>query len=360
MKNIKILENIIFSTLLGAYVVFMFIIFFNFVEPAFTGVTNERVGADSLTYIQVAKSLEETGDLRLESFIRLGGNFLGPTATLWIFDYNYFYIFLFNLLLFLGFLILVIVKLKVSKIPIMIFIIFNPLVTFSVLTVNKEIFSILGIGFLIYYTKKRSLLSIIVAIFFSIFARWQQLLVCLVVLAYFNFGFLNRIKMTYFTVIILLTASLSLVLFSSNISNLVDENQDYVTSQYSALNSLLPSLNRLQSQGFYFLAFPIKLFFNLIGNLSRIQDTFNLSNDIDFYNRIQIFHQIAMLIVIIIAFYKQIFYKKHFLTLTLLIYCIVFTINPTINYRYYLPVYFLLILSSYSPSREIELSSGLK
>jgi hypothetical protein len=351
MSYTRLLDNIAYLIL----VAFLFLILLyanvNFVVPEMNGEVYYRLGADSLTYQQIAQNTSNSGGILNNSLIGVGINYLAPVTLIIFTNFNYTHIFVINFLCLTLCIFLTIRSFTfLNRWYFTLLIFLNPLMSLSLITVNKEIFGVLSICLALFSLKltgKPLLFVAFFAIFVGFFARWQQGAVVLIFYASIllrRSGFFYKIsKSNWKTIsVILIASSIIFPFLASYFSVFYDQTQENVITQSGRLGGLLPLMNDLQNKFLYIIIAPAKILFNYFGNLTQITSLFLPSeNEVDFYNSMQIFHQILMLIIVVMFFIRKQYQKNKEIILFIGIYSILYSLNYFIAYRYFFPLYFI-------------------
>lgn len=207
------------------------------------------------------------------------------------------------------------------------------------LSVNKEVISILAIACLLVSVKKMEKKYYFMASLISIFVRWQLFAF---VVAFFIFkAFLKKNKKLSLILLIVI-ASFMYVQLSIFDLNAIDSGKTNTESWDGS--GLWGLFLQLQDAGLYFLIFPLKIVHSNFGILYYFSYIFNIPNN-QFYNYFII--NLSCLYLLILTFYNFI-KKQYFINIELLyivlFYCIFFGVTPIYAPRYFFPVHILLAL----------------
>lgn len=342
LRNYNLIKRSIF---IGFYVLLLIITFIEVVEPSLQGNTELRVGADSLTYIQAAKWVDKS-----ENLVSVSNNLFGPVLILWIFENNFFAVVIFNSIL------LILALLFLSKdFPhidkILFLILLNPILFFSLLTPNKEIFSFLGISLFACFLKNNNKKILFMSLIASTFARWHQAIFLLLFLLW-NSQFNPLYKRRLLSLIALVFIISILYPYLFNQLTFLDSNiEASIDNEFaqSITGGTTLYLNNLQNNFLFFAALIPKIFITYFGiiwkNIPQMIFDIELINNDDLYNNyIMLGHQIYTIIIL------PILINKHRLSLNsdnvylAIFLTILFSATPFIQIRYIFPVYLLLCL----------------
>ena len=214
----------------------------------------------------------------------------------------------------------------------------------SLMSVNKEILSLLFFALLVAYFKNNNMLYLLLCFLLSFIVRWQLtifLLVYLVLTSPVLKMNENRFKALVFFVLILSVLYIGIFqevqVFEDTAAHFAD-----IDIQGSGLFVLL---NEIQAKYGYFIVVIPKIFQNLFGGVIRISTAFDWS---DFYNNFIVLLQciylslLALLLVIRkkVDMYNDIYYLA-------IVYCVLFALSPIIQNRYFfiVSVMFAFLLS---------------
>jgi hypothetical protein len=221
---------------LALYLVFTFVLFFSWVEPSLRGTGPWRIGADSGTYQDIADVFSDDSVLLSPT-----QNLLGPVLlAIWL--KSSFLIALFNT----GLLVVSLLMLRRTRLWVFLFwVLWNPLTFSALTTLNKEIFALLSAVSFWRWLQHKRWTWICIALLSSCFTRWEQFVVIILFLS------MLRIKHRGYAIILLLIVLSAACYLGGRL--LVS---DYPIGAQSAVTD---ALTWVSLQGFYFLAFPIRL-----------------------------------------------------------------------------------------------------
>jgi hypothetical protein len=314
-----------------------------------------HVGIDSLQNEIKFQFYADSGtyhrDLENASFsagelVQLFKNFLGPWLILKLAQNNYYIVLCVNILIF-WFSVEMIVRAAQAKRGILyILLLANPVTLSSLLSVNKEIISLLAVALLIYSFAKGVRWGIFLTLVASVLVRWQLSGFCLVaILAFSNVNPLRK-KRLFFCMFLLCVAS-GLAVAMSSVINQVDgfnlEGQGY--NGYGFFNHLVEG----QKIGLYWLVFipkSLHLLFGLGLHMDRLVNPVNLYNDVW-----QLLHSTAMLLVFLMLCIGRRIHVKNDLIFLSIIYLIIFVLSPIYVPRYFYPVYVLWVACLACPGK---------
>lgn len=322
--------NIVLLALVPIY----FLGFFFFGEPSLTGEIAIRTFADSLTYESIAIRSQSQSDLELVS---ASSNLLGPVLLIETLNYNYFYIFLFNLFLVLFSIQLIFRNYRCNIFTFTFFILFNPLVFFSLFNANKEVFIILNVALFIDYMKKNNALVLVGVLILSFFIRWHLTLFFLVLISMYK---LNKSGFSKIWLLIMLLVSLSILFPLMN--NVFGKVIDHALSDEDVGGSgIFTKLNTIQGYfGGYIISFIPKFLQLNLGIISRSDNFLRIDS---FWNyTVLLSHAWMTLFLFMFSAYKKVISIKDDFFYFVVVFAVIFSITPISNVRYFLPMYLIL------------------
>ena len=327
------------SLILFCYLIFIAIYYELFIFHYFDSdnIPNYILDADSFTYIGLNNFYDN-----LSVLLALNPNTLGPVLILRIFNGSTFLIFITNITVFILSYIKITQVYKLNNIVFISLLVLNPLFIPVLTTLNKEIFGFASGIFVLVYIKNKSYLNLFISVLFALLCRWQMIFIVL-----FFLGFKYITKQVHFKrsvgiVILLMLISIVYPYFlSDTISSIADTAT--LDRQQATAGPIINGLNFLQNHYLYFLAVFPKSFFNLVGNVGRVFFVpYNLLflGEKDLYNNIFLLgHQLITLGVIISLTISKKLFKNKDLLLFAILYVMIFSLGPLIQYRYLFPVY---------------------
>jgi hypothetical protein len=310
------------------------------VNPALNGISDVRIWADTKTYIDFAQAYENP-----ENLVTVGANYFGPFYILKLTNFNYALIFACNLALLLLSLKAASSNFQLNKNLFYFLMLINPVTILSVVLLNKEILGLASVCFLLKYLSSRNAFYLALAIILSILTRWQHSFVIIFFVFFFN-KFTTQGTKRSFTAIFGLTLLVSLFfpLLVANFPVFSETNVELLETQKDQVFGLLNIFNSLQNNYLYFFVVLPKTLFNLVGNLSQIflyAFNFQSFEPINFYNIGLLGHQYWMgLTLAFIIFRRKLILDKQLLFF--LVYCVFFSLNYFIQYRYFYPISVIL------------------
>lgn len=332
--------------------------FYLVAEPALLRETFVRIGADSQTYIEIARYLELTGQFTLDNAVSLSFNYFGPVLLLLLTDYNHALIFAINTLVFALSLLALARHYEFHRFWFVALLLLNPITLLSLTTVNKEVLGLAGILYLFVYLRSGRPWHLVLAVGLAAMTRWQQVAFILILLPYLRFLRLDARLFTWGPILALMVAS-AVYPFVSHIFDFTgDTDAINIRNQYAQAGGLVPLLNRLQENFLYWIAFIPKALLNYVGNFPRVVRVFDPNDPADFYNRVLVGHQLAMLVLLVGITLRWRFRFRLLETQIILIYSILYCISLGISYRYFYPIYPMFALLLTLRSGGTHLTSG--
>jgi hypothetical protein len=326
------------------YTLFAFFIFSIFISDDYFTNYFYRFDADAVIYVEIVDRFDD-----YKTLIGLTHSSIGPTLILLLTENNNLTVFFFNISLLI--LIFIVVfksyKDKINKLKFTLLFLINPLLLGSLLTVNKEIIGLLSVAILACYLKTNNKFYFILSLILSFITRWQCFFVF--ILFYLINSRFNPLRNERFKFIILFCIILSAIfpMLSSILSNEIYS----IDEQGDKLFGILEFFYLLQDNYLYILAVIPKMLSNLFGNIFRIFTIITNPDNIDFtdvYNKVFILgHQLVMFFMVIYFMIKKKLGFKSDLFYFAIFYLIIFSLSPSIQYRYMYPLYvlFCIILS---------------
>jgi len=319
---------------LTAYILLSFAFYIYVAEPALIGETDFRVWADADLYEVTADLYEGVSDL-----IGIDTNRFGPVMIVSLLNNNYFYIYLFNCLILLVSFYLINSTGDINGSKLLFYLLINPMLFISLMSVNKEILSLLFAALLLSYLKNHQTKYLLLCLLVSFFVRWQLtlfLLLYLLLISPFLKMNTNRVKALS---IFIISISVVYIIASEQLQIVLDAADIFADMDTSG-SGLFMRLNEIQSKFGYVLVFIPKIFQNLFGSIMRISAIFDWS---DFYNNFIVATQsilFAVMAILLIVkkklnIYNDIFYLA-------IIYSILFALSPFVQNRYFFVVYVVL------------------
>jgi hypothetical protein len=345
IQRIKIYKHNLYIAIYFFFA-FLFLLFIGI--DAVEGKIDFEFYADSETYLENVQTNDSISDL-----LEKNPNLLGPSLILKLFNSSYFLVFLLHYLIVFYF-VNSLYKLYAIKIKMLfLFLLISPIFFSSVLTINKEIISVLVITFLINYFKNRSIFLLIFAILVSFLVRWQMaLFVSSAIIILNNINFLKRNKivtLTFFLIGVSIIYSLNQSSFE-NINRIAEIGQEGST-EGSGFFSVLIEIQNSGPFG-YFIVFLPKTLFLLLGSIARYYNFFDFTN---LYNNVFVFSQSVVNAIIIFMLIKNRVSMNNIFLFLGITYCIIFSLSPIFSPRYFFPAYIYFVLALSSTSSPINL-----
>jgi hypothetical protein len=332
--------------MIAVYLLVCWCLFFLYVQPSFTGENNLRIGADSQVYLDIAGFVGSNKGTSQEdvALVTLSGNLLGPVLVATLLQ-SLWGIALFNTLLFVLSLWVASHLPGVRLGPFFCLLVLDPTLIPALLTLNKEILSLLGVILFVRYvtSERKTLLQLLLLLSVSLLARWEQAAVTGVVLALSSqrSPLKHRPKFVIVALILIVTMAYP-VLVRSGIADIAH------MIAFAGEGSTGPILNNIQaSYGFPLVIIP-KVMINLFGHLLSprlfISDFFVQDpGDIQIYFVLPL-HCLAMFLIVVVAAAKKKLTLKKPTIYWCAIYQVVTAVSPVLQTRYQYPVYVILCL----------------
>ncbi len=327
--------------LVGLYLFVAGLFYLCLANPSLEGDLPIPMYSDALMYETMAKQAVNVNDL-----VGLSVNQLGPYLILNALDFSHDAIFALNCLLFMVSCAILFRIPQISPLRIFALLAFNPLIFFSLFSLNKEMFSLPLVALMALYWCEGEVHRrfFLIAILLSPLVRWQLTLFTLV--AYGLAARWNPLRKLRFMQILalLLLMSIAIPLSAPYTTSLMDTTRvaalfDYAEDRSGAYRFL----NDLQMYPLgYAIAFLPKAFHLIYGLPSRM---YNLFEWADFWNTFVLTLYATMLgVVLLVVLCSTRFKLRDNLIFMAMVYLVLFTSSPVYAPRYLLPVYILLTI----------------
>jgi len=315
-------------TLLGA----VFLYFFGI--DALEARSDFQFFADSATYHEAAR-----GDLaKVQTLVDLVGisvNFLGPLVLLRLAGENYYAVLALNALL-LAFSVASLARsMRLDALKLLLVLLANPLTISSLLSVNKEILSLVFVALLVRAYVAGSLGALLLAALVSMLVRWQ--LTAFLVVLLMLVGRWNPLRERRVVTLLGLLIALSFVYVQlAAVLEPVRLNFEMSAAEYEGSGAYQWLVER-QDSGLYWLVFPLKAAHLLFATGLRFD---RLLSPNEIYNDVwQLLHSTMTLVLFIaLARARRVTIANDLVYLSLT-YLAVFALTPIYTPRYFYPVY---------------------
>ena len=302
--------------------------------------------ADSGTYHTVARGdllgVEGVGDS-----IGIAANFFGPLLMLQLTGENYYAVMAVNALLLYFSIASISRSLRFDSLRFTLLLLLNPITISSLLSVNKEVFSLVFVALLLRAYSAGSLLSWVAAALVSMLARWQLtvfLIAFTVALTPVNPFRRDRLR----TILILLICLSILYVQLATVFESIRFTFEQSAAEYEG-SGFYEWLQGWQEKGAYWLIFPLKALHLLFGLGLRFD---RLLAPTDVYNDVwQLLHSTMTLVLFIALCKKRLFKLQNDLVYISVFYLAIFAMSPIYSPRYFYPLYVLwaAALASHMP-----------
>lgn len=318
---------------------FMTFIYFSYVIPSLDQLIPWQLYSDSVTYEKIALNVT---NISFSNLLTINGNLIGPVLLYKAVGYNRNLIVIINICCFLTTLYMLRPVFRYTLLSVTFFLLINPLIFFSILTLNKEIPSLLVIALIIYARTKSKKKYFLIALLISIFVRYQLTIFLVMYFLTFSKLYFFRQSKPITIILLVMMASLLYAVFSRNLFFSIatigaEKNAD--------ATGLMNTLNEIQRNGGYFLIVFIKVFFIMTLLITKIS---KFGQVYDFWNfTILLSHSLACFCMFI-SIATKIFIKrlpvKNEIIYLMILYAVFFGVSPIFAPRYFLIEYFLGIL----------------
>ncbi len=303
---------------------------------ALEGRNDYQFFADSSTYHEAARG--GLGHIEtLSDMVGIAANFLGPLVLLQLAGEDYYAILVLNGLL-LAFGVTSLARsLQLDAFKLLLVLLVNPMTISSLLSVNKEIISLVFVALLVRAYTTGSIGALLLAAVASVLVRWQLTMVLIV--AFLLLCPANPLRSHRHATLLLLLVGFSVayVQLAAALEPL-RINFEEAAEHYEG-SGLYERLVSLQNDGWYWAIFPAKAAHLLFGMGLRLDRLFNPTNAYnDFW---QLLHSTTLLLLFVALLRARRFTLRNDLVYLSLIYVAVFAITPIYTPRYFYPVYVL-------------------
>jgi hypothetical protein len=292
--------------------------------------------ADSETYHSAARG-DLSGIDALSDSIAVSANYLGPLVLLRLAGQNYYAVLFINCCLFFLSAVSIARSLRIDPLRFSLLLLANPLTVSSLLSVNKEIISLVFLALLLRALARRAWLPLLAATLIALLVRWQ-LVVFVVTLCVLALPLNPVRRWRGITLAALLLALSVLYMALASVFEPIRAVLDISAANYEG-SGLMELLQGWQDAGLYWLAFPIKaghLLFGMGLHFERLLAPTDIYNDVW-----QLLHSTMTLALFIALLKTRRLSFSNDLVFISIIYMAVFALTPVYAPRYFLPVYFL-------------------
>jgi hypothetical protein len=312
---------------------------------ALEGRSDFQFFADSSTYHEATRgglSHVET----LTDMVGIAGNFIGPLLLLHVTGDNYYAVLALNAIL-LAFSVTSLARsLRLDAFKLLLVLLANPLTISSLLSVNKEIISLVFVALLVRSYVAGSLGMLVLSALVSVLVRWQLAAFLAVALAIFSRWNPLR-EQRLFTLLGLLVAISVLYVQLAAVLEPVRLNFEMSAADYEGSGAYQWLIDR-QDSGLYWLVFPLKAAHLLFATGLRFD---RLLSPNEIYNDVwQLLHSTMTLVMFIALWRARRLSLANDLVYLSLIYLVVFAITPIYTPRYFYPVYVFWAIAMVLPS----------
>lgn len=316
------------------------ITFFFFLGDA---MLNEEIGirlfADSTTYELEAYALRDLSAIQLMIF---NPNYFGPISILRLLDGSRWGVLVLNLLVFTLALSILFKAVELNRKLFVVLLLINPMTFSSLLSINKEIFSLLTISLMIYGIRHKSILASLACLVISVLARWQLglfVVVLWVLISPLNILRHRRVWTLLLSIIFVSVAysAMQNVYWFSGVGEVA-----MVGAADWEGTGMWEWFLQVQNAGGYFLIFPLKVLQAMFGILVYIDKMID-PPELGFYNYVVVMlHALIMLFVLVYVFANKRLNVENNAFYFALLYMLIFAVTPIYAPRYFYPVFVLL------------------
>ncbi|MFP5231720.1 MAG: hypothetical protein ACLGQX_03710 [Acidobacteriota bacterium] len=337
------IKTILLGFAVAAYVCFSLYLFFQWVAPSLEGRADQRIAADSSTYIHFADQLR-SGDPDPPTVIALSSF----PNTLWMPVFMAFELkttfdmVVANYAIFLLAFCLLRRSLPLSAGTFLGLLVLNATTTISLLSVNKEIVDLLAVALFVYGRRKGNYFVLLLSVIVAFFNRYE---VCLVLLLYlFAESPLDPLRRTRGRAILVILAVLSLLL------PVVAAHQLATHLEEASRSNTITFLDNFEMHFMYALVVIPKVaenFFSELIDVSKWIHSYSFSDLANSY--ILLSNNFANLVVVALLLRRRAFTFKSDLIYLATIGAIIMGISLVVQPRYFYCVYVVLCLKASLP-----------
>jgi hypothetical protein len=303
--------------------------------------------ADSSTYHELARGslvgVEEAGDL-----VTVAANFIGPLAILRLAGENYYAVLAINAVLMLLAITSIAKTLQFDPLRYGALLFVNPLTVSSLLSVNKEVLSLVVVALLLRALAKRSVLLLACAAAASLLVRWQLMLALFVIAAMIALAPPEGHRRSLLIALLIILSVVYVALLP--VFEPIRATFELSASEYEG-SGAYEWLVGMQESGAYWLVFPLKaahLLFGLGLRFDRLVTPSNTYNDVW-----QLLHSTTMLVMFVALWRGGRIRLDNDIIFISVVYIAIFALSPIYSPRYFYVVYLLWTAALACPTRII-------
>ena len=295
------------------------------------------------TYAGEAKNFDGT-------LISVSGNYLGPLLILNLLGGDPYLVMLLNVSIYFASLLRITTLLKLEPLKVGLLLLLSPMTISSLLSVNKEIFIFPFIAFALTGYIRRSFTAIVLAMLFSIVARWQLTAFYLVMLM-ISATPVRIFKRRGTVLIVTLLAASALYLVMQRLLEPVIAAVELSIENYDEGGSgLFEVFLGYQKQGLYFLIFPLKALHLLFASAIRLRQI----DESNIYNHLFVAaHCAVTLLVFAGLLWRRALRLRSDLIFATAVFLTVFCLSPIYAPRYLYAVFVIWMLVLAGAPQEI-------
>jgi hypothetical protein len=340
----------LFVIILIAYSIVVLFVFFLFIDPSLKGESAWRWTADTTTYMELAKG-NSNQDMEL---ISLGANTIGPILISRLLGNSTIAIVVFNYILFVFACLLLSLTENISKVRMLSLIIMSPMLLVSIGSLNKEILGFLDISLTLFLCKaNKNHYIFVITLLVGILVRWQMaVFVFLSVILCRTVPRTAKARWISLSVFILILSIIYPLISKAVDLDTALNNEAFkaTTESNSGFNYFL---NDLQSNYMMAIAVIPKSFMNIVYSPLTILEIdhskllLSKTSFVDIFNSyIALLQGIVSIPVLFLIWRNSGVFIVRDSQFLIAIYCIIFSLSPFIQTRYFFPVYPLLCLEA--------------
>lgn len=218
---------------------------------------------------------------------------------------------------------------------VMVFIMLNPVLLFSLSGPNKEITGVISMIYFLCFLGRSGFWFLFLALAFAALTRFEMVGYLIVT------SILLKVDWRWRGFILVgILIGLSYLIWATGYSHVAKVT---AAARPESLG-LIKALAVMSSDGLYFIAFLPRLLINLFGNLVTV-GSINLEG-----NSINILvSQVLFIFLAAQAVFKKAYKMRNDISFSFVVYCIVFCVPAFIQHRYFVPVYPLLVVMAQAP-----------
>jgi hypothetical protein len=335
------------DAILVIYTIVVFVFFAVFANPYLEGLSDLRWAADSQFYMKVAQYGSGYVDMEDSQLL----NSIGPVLISRLMGNSNLLITLFNYFAFVSSFFMLKSISNVNQIKLLVLMILNPMTLVSITSLNKEIIGFFIVSLFLYLLHEKHRARVLLPLLgLSMLVRWQMAFVMAIFVLFKQIFTCKYWAKSRMMSIALFIAAISFVYPYLRSLGFSESAEAWIPSDVNSAGTLV-LLNELQNNYMFFLSCIPKILANLIFfdplMPARISESFTQYKFYDVYNYWIVPANALMTITALFLSFKSsrpsLLRDSHYF---FTIYCIVFSLSPFVQPRYFFPLYALLCVEA--------------